>query len=219
VVTANERHVLVESNWVVAVAAHAHHRVPDAANLLKRAEAGELILHLPAVCLNEARNVLETQGRFKAREEARAIRDYVRWARAQGDVDEEQAATVLEFTQRMETKLSDDRAALPERLDQIANAPGVELFPLDEEMLRRSLSIGREHSLKPFDQAILAGVLVRGARLAVKDVHVCFLTLDADLQPWGKHRERKEPLGTWYDRAKIWVYGDFNVPEPPDPWP
>lgn len=47
--------VLVETNWVVNVVAPAHLEGLQAFQLLSRAEAGEFELHLPAMCLTEAR--------------------------------------------------------------------------------------------------------------------------------------------------------------------
>jgi len=49
------RHVFVETNWVFAYAAPAHHKRLDAVELLARARANEVRIHLPAPCLTEAR--------------------------------------------------------------------------------------------------------------------------------------------------------------------
>lgn len=35
---------------------------------------------------------------------------------------------------------------------------------------------------------------------------------DADLQPWDKRGEVKQPLAAQYDAAHMWVYGDFDFP-------
>jgi hypothetical protein len=50
--------VLVETNWVVDVVALAHLQSLQAFQLLSRAEAGEFELHLPAICLTEARETV-----------------------------------------------------------------------------------------------------------------------------------------------------------------
>jgi hypothetical protein len=47
--------VFVETNWVFAYAAPAHHKGLDAVELLKSARANEIRIHLPAPCLTEAR--------------------------------------------------------------------------------------------------------------------------------------------------------------------
>ena len=77
-------------------------------------------------------------------------------------------------------------------------------------------------SLKPFDYAILAAVLVRAEELRNKgEVDLCFCETDADLQPWDKHGNPKQPLTDLYDTAIVWVYGDFELhaPERPENWP
>jgi len=77
-------------------------------------------------------------------------------------------------------------------------------------------------SLKPFDQAILAAVLVRAEELrTANNLDLCFCETDADLQPWDKRGEAKRPLTNLYDAAQVRVYGDFDLssPERPDHWP
>ena len=55
------KHVFVETNWVVAYAAPAHLRLPAALTLARRAEAAEVRLYLPSVCLAEARYPIRTK--------------------------------------------------------------------------------------------------------------------------------------------------------------
>ena len=77
-------------------------------------------------------------------------------------------------------------------------------------------------SLKPFDQAILAAVLVRAEELRrAGEAGLCFCETDSDLQPWDKHGDVKRPLTDLYDTAAVWVYGDFDLraPERPENWP
>jgi len=70
--------------------------------------------------------------------------------------------------------------------------------------------------LKPFDQAILGGVLVSAARLwNAGERGLSFCVTDADLQPWGKDGRGKPALTDAYDRAHLWVYGDFTLTAPP----
>ncbi|MGH9430203.1 MAG: hypothetical protein ACRD3T_01535 [Terriglobia bacterium] len=70
--------------------------------------------------------------------------------------------------------------------------------------------------LKPFDQAILAAVLVRAESLrGLGDAdEISFCELDGDLQPWDKNGRSKQPLTALYDSARIWVYGDFAMENP-----
>lgn len=50
--------VFVETNWVVDIVAPAHLQSVQAAQLLSFAETGEFELHLPAICLTEARETI-----------------------------------------------------------------------------------------------------------------------------------------------------------------
>jgi len=72
--------------------------------------------------------------------------------------------------------------------------------------------------LKPFDQSILAAILVRAGELRNQGIDdISFCELDRDLQPWDKDGRRKEPLASLYDSAQVWVYGDFAMENPPRP--
>jgi hypothetical protein len=76
-------------------------------------------------------------------------------------------------------------------------------------------------ALQPFDQAILAAVIVRAEELLSEgEVDFCFCETDADLQPWDKHGQAKRPLTDLYDAVSVWVYRDFNLlaPERPEDW-
>jgi len=69
--------------------------------------------------------------------------------------------------------------------------------------------------LKPFDQAILAAVLVRAHELRDSGADaITFCELDGDLQPWDKDGRPKEPLHTLYADSGVLVYGDFALETP-----
>ena len=76
--------VLVETNWVVDVAAPAHLQSPQAIQLLRQADAGEFKLYVPAICLAEARETVPR--RFTPRSRSEDLRKFVRWARDEGRV-------------------------------------------------------------------------------------------------------------------------------------
>jgi len=99
----------------------------------------------------------------------------------------------------------------------LRNHPGIEVFPLNDKMLVRAVELSTENlDLKPFDQAILAAVLVRAEALRDSGVDdVSFCELDGDLQPWDKDGRIKQPLAALYDSAGIWVYDDFAMDNPP----
>ena len=114
-----------------------------------------------------------------------------------------------------------------ERLDAtlqtLRQEPGVEVFALSEAMLERAVTLSLLGlDLKPFDQAILAAVLVRAEELfGAGEQELAFCEIDSDLQPWDKNGNPKQPLTRLYDAARVWVYGDFALgyPSRPEGWP
>ena len=111
---------------------------------------------------------------------------------------------------RSELKQLDDTIASI-RLDA-----GLEVFALNDRMLERSVDlIVLGLSLKPFDQAILAAVLVRAEELRAQgEEDLCFCETDSDLQPWDRDRNAKEPLKSLFDRAGVWVCGNLGMTAP-----
>ena len=97
--------------------------------------------------------------------------------------------------------------------EKVALMPQAEL---DDAMLARSTELALTGTtLKPFDQAILAGVLVSVARLwNAGERALSFCETDSDLQPWDKDGRAKSSLKKAYDQAHVWVYGDFTLTEP-----
>ncbi|MBK7926272.1 MAG: hypothetical protein IPJ98_01920 [Bryobacterales bacterium] len=98
----------------------------------------------------------------------------------------------------------------------IVRHSGIEVFALSEAMLAKAVELSTINlDLKPFDQAILAAVLVRAEQLRDLGVDdVVFCELDGDLQPWDKNGRAKQPLQDLYDSAHLWVYGDFAMQSP-----
>jgi len=90
-------------------------------------------------------------------------------------------------------------------------------------MLERQVSIGAmDTSLKPYDMAVLAAILVRAEDLQQQGYSwVGFCELDSDLQPWDKKDMLKPILSDLYNASRIWVYRDFlveDVDELPEVW-
>jgi hypothetical protein len=215
------RRVFVETNWVVACAAPAHHKIPAALELLDRAASGELKLYLPAVCISEARRPIFE--RFQSRNEADRVRQFLLWARDHRCVDGNDEEATRRVIDQMEGRVKADLEKLDEELDNLSHAKGMETFHLSQLMLERCTELSHKKlDLQPFDQAILAAILVRAEELRTQDVdHMDFCELDSHLQPWDKDSRPKKPLTEIYDQARIWVYGDFllQAPENPEGWP
>ena len=120
---------------------------------------------------------------------------------------------------RMEGRVKADLARLNEAFENLKAANGIEIFNLSQEMLERCADLSYlELHLDPYDQAILAAILVRGEGLLADGVdETAFCELDSDLQPWNKDRNPKERLAELYDKAHIWVYRDFLLQAPAKP--
>ena len=212
-------HVFVETNWVVDYAAPAHYRVPAAVRLLDRARSGELRLHLPSISLSEARHPILAKHQSR---HADTIRQFLKWARSKGVItliDDEAARRVLAS---MELQVHADLRALDQSLKTLVDDPALDVFPLDSSILEKILALTLEKlDLHPFDQAVLAAILVRAETLRANDAdQFAFCELDSDLQPWDKRGNSKQPLTGLYDAAGVWVYGDFvmKTPRRPEGW-
>lgn len=188
------RHVFVETNWIVGHAAPEHRQLPDARRLLERADDGEVKLYLPAFCLTEARATIPR--RFRRRSESEDLREYLAWARAHGRVAHDEDTAVRRVLDLFDAKVRGELANVGATLDALRAHPGLEVFALDDEMLARAVEIGAsELKLAPYDQAVLAAVLVRAARLRREGAtDIAFCELEQDLQPRDKASNPKQPL-------------------------
>jgi predicted nucleic acid-binding protein len=215
------RAVLVETNWIVDVVAPAHLQSPQAKGLLQRAEAGEFELYVPAICLGEARKTIPR--RFAPRARSEDLRKFVRWAREEGRVADEDAKAAFRIFDKFDGLVGNELQRVSERLNDLAKNPSVNVFALSEEMLERQVSIGAmEFFLEPYDLAVLAAVIVKSEELQQAGYSwVGFCELDSDLQPWDKSGARKPILSELYNNSRIWVYGDFlleGVEDIPNDW-
>ncbi|HTV55492.1 MAG TPA: hypothetical protein VMI06_11335 [Terriglobia bacterium] len=214
------RAVFIETNWVVAFAAPAHHRIPAALELFDRAATGEFKLYLPVICIAEARRPIFE--RFQSRREADRVRQFLLWARDAGFVDAADDEATRRVLDRMEGSEKSDLERLDKSLESLKATQGMEVFSLSQEMLERCADLSYLRlDLQPFNQAILAAILVRAEQLRGAGwSDITFCELDSYLQPWDKDSNRKEGLAALYDKAGIWVYGDFLLRAPkPDDWP
>ena len=120
-------------------------------------------------------------------------------------------------------RISQELDEVQGRVDNLRELPGIDVFPLTDAVFDRVFEVRKVPNLKPFDETILAAILVRSEELrtAGEADDTCFGEFDGDLRPWDSEGRRREPLCTTYDEARIWVYGDFSlqVPPPPEGWP
>jgi predicted nucleic acid-binding protein len=210
------KHVFVETNWVFEFAVPAHLRSSTALTLAQKAAAGDLRLYVPSVCLTEASAAIRRK--INPASAANSVRKYLAWASTVGELDAEDSKTVRRVLDKFEISVQGESDRVEERLALLRSHPGIEVFSLSEEMLVRAVELSLQNLyLEPFDQAILAAVLVRAQalrNLGAEDI--CFCELDHHLRPWEKEtRQTKQPLTALYDAAGVWVYGDFVMGTPP----
>jgi hypothetical protein len=207
--------VFVESNWLFAVAAPAHHQLPEAAELLDRARGGEFTLHMPNVCLREAREAI--MAKCQPRKEANALRGFLSWSEPAGILTKADAETTRAVLEKYENSLKRDLDKLDTTLQGLAQLPYLKIFGFDDAMLDRATDLALAGlAAKPFDHAILAGILVRSARLwDAGERGISFCEVDTDLLPWDRYGQEKPPLRAAYHNAHIWVYRDFTLAQPP----
>ena len=124
------QHVFVETNWIVDCFAPVHLRVPAAVELLKKAHAGRIKLHIPGVCLSEAPKPMRTK--FQPRRHADAIRGYLRHAKEEGKLSVETDALFRQTLDRYEADVSGHLERLEESIAVLRKEKGIDVFPLSE---------------------------------------------------------------------------------------
>jgi predicted nucleic acid-binding protein len=198
-------HIFVETNWLFAYAAPAHHQVPEAADLLERARRGEFTLCLPNICIGEARQAIANK--CKPKHEADALRRFLAWATPTGAVSQNDAATTRVVLDKFESSLKTDLASLDDSFRALSREKCVRVFGLDDSMLDHATALALEGiAPKPFDHAILASVLVFATQLWKRgERQLSFCETDRDLQPWDKYGNPKPPLQEAYNAAHLWV--------------
>ncbi|CAN1209107.1 hypothetical protein TUMEXPCC7403_02720 [Tumidithrix helvetica PCC 7403] len=203
--------ILIETNWVVDIIAPAHLQSPQVVELLARAEAGEFELHIPAICLAEARETIPRRYAPKSRSDD--FRKFVTWAKNEGKINTQDVDAARRIFDKFDGLVKGELMKVPERLRELANHPNLKVFALSQPMLERQVSIGAmDLELKPFDLAILAALLVRAEDLQQEGLSwIGFCELDSDLQPWDRSGAPKSILSDLYNTSRIWVYADFQV--------
>ena len=175
-------------------------------------------LYIPAICLTEARETVPR--RFNPRSRSEDLRKFLKWAKNEGKVNSQDAKASFRVFDGL---VANELTKVPERLDALAKLPHINVFPLSETMLERQISLGAlDLSIKPYDLAVLAAVIVKAEELQQKKYSwVGFCELDSDLLPWDKSRYSKPILSKLYDDARIWVYDNFfleDIEELPQSW-
>lgn len=210
------RHVFLETNWLVAIAAPAQ-RSPASVGLLESAIRGDIRIYIPACCIGEAKKTIRSKFQPK---EADRLRAYVRWALEENLIDNETAESARRMLQSFQDRVTSDLAHLNDTLRNIAGSKGVEVVPLGDAVLNMSLELHfTEITLSEFDRAVLAAVLINGRSLSESgETNVNFCGIDSNLWPWEKRSPQpRRELKKLYDDAGVWVYSDFTLTTPERP--
>jgi hypothetical protein len=195
------RHVFLETNWVVACFAPAHFQMSDASNLLHETKQGRILLHVPSVCLSEARSVIRRK--FQPRTQADNLRNYLRWAKQETIVSEEKRRIVREVLDTYENVLQRELDRLEERLATLGKELGVEVFPLTDRMLERSVQLGTERlELDPVGRTREPGEPGgnQGTDGTFSDNYLtwfAWLVMIQSLKEWGTSRLSPSPRNDW----------------------
>jgi predicted nucleic acid-binding protein len=205
--------VFVESNWVFEYVEPEFGRKPAADRLLQRAIAGEITLHVPAICLREGAESVR-----RKRQARHELGEFRRYSRRKGTLGEPEAEVIRTFLESFDRHVADELSRIDERLDHLQGLACVDCFALSDDMLQRVLTLRRSvvevNQLKPFDEAILAAVLIRSHELRLAGAtSILFCTLDADLLPWNRSQQPRRELQAAYDAACVSVLPSFAVPE------
>ena len=178
-------------------------------------------MHLPALCLSEVPRPI--RARCQPRNEAGAIRDFLKWSRNAARLTAEDYQTTDRLLSQFEAFVDSQLAVLPGTLAGLRNEPNLEVFALNERMLAMSIDVAvADLPLQPFDQSILAAILIRARELWGSGEHdLCFCEMDADLWPQDRNGNARPPLEKLYREASVWVYKDFEMSKPVRPagWP
>jgi predicted nucleic acid-binding protein len=141
-------HVLVETNWVVDVVAPSLSRNPDAVALYESARRGDVVLHVPAICLIETKKVVRER---RVRADLEAIRSFIRDRKASAEIDEPTANASFEVLSRFQQYVANERTHAPRRIADLAADLSINVFPLDERcwLAAQTLPRKRDSSSSP----------------------------------------------------------------------
>jgi len=125
-------HVFVETNWLHAYAAPAHHKMSTAVDLLERAKQGEFVLHIPNASFSEALQSIQAKCQPV---DGPGIHRYIGWAQKNGQLNDDQAEKAHQLAEKYLQAITKELAAVPEIVSEVARLSCVAMFALDDEML------------------------------------------------------------------------------------
>jgi hypothetical protein len=167
------------------------------------------MMHVPSISFREAKSVILRKHQPK---EQGVLQQFRKWAVDNEQIDAAESKAANEFLTRFSNTVTSELAQLDSRITEIVAWMGMDVFALSDAMLERSISLRSEvpdPGLKPFDETILAAVLVRADELPLGDLRL-FCTADLDLSPVVRNNTRRH-LQRVYEQAGVEVRTDFNL--------
>ena len=136
-----------------------------------------------------------------------------------GNLQKEDIDTTRKVLDNFEQQVNKDLDDLDSTLQRISQLKGVEVFPLNETMLKRASELAVKNlDLKPWDLAILAAILVRCEELwNARENDLNFCEQDSDLLPWDRDGNPRQGLKELYSVAHLRVFADFTMRIAPTP--
>ena len=157
------RHVFVETNWLVGIAAPSHDPTPAAVDLLTSASKREIqFIFLPAVSPRLGRL---SDRSFSPRKPTGCV-VHLRWAIEHREIDEATADAGRMMLQSFEGSVTSSLSASMNPFVKSRAGRERQIVPLDADVLDMSVDLHfKEIEPSEFDRAVLAAVLITGRRL------------------------------------------------------
>jgi hypothetical protein len=127
------------------------------------------------------------------------IHRYIRWAHNNGDLNDDQAREAHQLAERYVQGINEELSAVPSILREVAGRPCVRMFAFDDEMLDLANQLAlTKVAQKPFDHAILAGILVSSSRLWARGERGTHLLRWTATSSPGARKERRRTICASY---------------------
>ena len=120
------RHVFLETNWLVNIAAPAHQQIPAAVELLDSARDGRIRIYIPACCIGEAKKTIRLKFQPK---EADRLRKFVQWAVEQKILNHNTAESARTMLSKFQERVTSELAGLNDKLRDITSTGGSRSCP------------------------------------------------------------------------------------------
>jgi hypothetical protein len=203
------RHAIVETNFLYNVFRLPSERRPDAVALFARAQAGEFKLHLPYLCIQEAKHLI-SKSLPQLLRWCEELKRFHRYCEGQGTARWHFGEVQLLLdSATVEVQQTKDRYRA--EIDAFVAAIGDGVIHGTDEVFASLESLALDHELKYNDRLILGSVLVRASQLRARgEAEVYFFSTDiGDLGP----TEKRPKLTACYQACGLQFVQGYEPPE------